>query len=127
MSRREKLIKSILTKGMEEESAKALDATLKLILSDMGSMYIKFWETEGPGLMCFQPDSDRTMFFMTFKELNSIYEHYETLNEHDLAETFRRILEAGQKINPEEKAGYIINDDKGIKYFEICYNQLSEN
>lgn len=127
MSRREKLIKSILTKGMEEESAKALDATLKLILSDMGSMYIKFWETEGPGLMCFQPDSDRTMFFMTFKELNAIYEHHETLNEHDLAETFRRILEAGQKINPEEKAGYIINDDKGIKYFEICYNQLSEN
>lgn len=127
MKRREQLIASVLTKGMEEESAKALDATLKLILSDMGSMYIKFWESEGPGVMCFQPDSDRTMFFITLKELNAAYEDYEQGNNHDLAETLNRILQAAQKINPTEKAGYIVNDDKGMKYFEICYSQLSEN
>lgn len=112
---------------MEQESAKALDATVKLILSDMGSLYIKFWEAEGPGVMCFQPDSDRTMFFITLKELHAAYEENEQSNNHDLAESLHRIIQAAQKIDPSEKAGYIVNDDKGMKYFEICYNQLSEN
>ena len=41
----------------------------------------------------------------------------------DLAESLRRILVAAQKINPEEKAGYIINDKEGIRYLEIDYNK----
>ena len=32
---------------------------------------------------------------------------------------------AAQKIDPTEKAGYVINDDEGIRYFEICYNTVS--
>ena len=48
-------------------------------------------------------------------------------NNGDLAETFRHILRAAQKINPEEKAGYVINDDEGIRYLEIDYNQQSES
>jgi hypothetical protein len=35
-------------------------------------------------------------------------------------------LAAAQKINPEEKAGYLINDDDGIRYLEIDYCQVSE-
>ena len=53
---------------------------------------------------------------MTLEELNSAKEAFERDNNHDLVETFRRILEAAQKIDPEEKAGYIINDDEGIRY-----------
>jgi hypothetical protein len=40
-----------------------------------------------------------------------------------MAESFRRILQAAQKIDPQEKAGYVINDDEGIRYFEIDYNK----
>jgi hypothetical protein len=100
-----------------------LDTTMRLILGDMGEMYIKFWETEGPGVMCFQPDSDRSMFFLTLEEIHAAKEKEERDNNGDLAESFRRILEAAQKINPAEKAGYMINDADGIRYLEIDYNQ----
>lgn len=60
---------------------------------------------------------------MTLKELDHAMESCERENNGDLAETFRRILQAAQKINPEEKAGYIINDKDGIRYVEIDYNK----
>jgi len=123
MNRREQLISKTLSPSMDEKEAKMLDTTMRLILGDMGEMYIKFWETEGPGVMCFQPDSERTMFFLTLEELHSAKETEERDNNGDLAESFRRILEAAQKIDPTEKAGYLINDDKGIRYLEIDYNK----
>jgi hypothetical protein len=126
MNRREKLITSVIGPELDETRSKMLDATMKLILGDMGGMYVKFWESEGPGVMCFQPDSDRTMFYLTLKELHSAQEQEEHANNGDLAETFRRILSAAQKIDPQEKAGYLINDGSGIRYLEIDYNKQSE-
>ena len=66
------------------------------------------------------------MFFWTLKEIHSAQEECEKENNGDLAETFRRILEAAQKINPLEKAGYVINDSEGIRYIEIDYNQEAD-
>jgi hypothetical protein len=123
MNRREKLISQTLSPAMDENEAKMLDTTMRLILSDMGKMYSKFWETEGPGVLCFQPDSERTVFFLTLEELHSAQEAEERNNNEDLAESLRRILVAVQKIDPEEKAGYIINDKEGIRYLEIDYNK----
>jgi hypothetical protein len=123
MNRREQLISKTLSPSLDEKEAKMLDTTMRLILGDMGEMYIKFWETEGPGVMCFQPDSDRSMFFLTLEEIHAAKEKEERDNNGDLAESFRRILEAAQKIDPAEKAGYIINDEEGIRYLEIDYNQ----
>ena len=40
--------------------------------------------------------------------------------------TNRRILAAAQKIDPTEKAGYVINDNEGLRYLEIDYNQVSD-
>jgi len=108
---------------MDENEAKMLDATMRLILSDMGKMYSKFWETEGHGILCFQPDSERTIFFLTLEELHSAQEAEERDNNGDLAESLRRILVAAQKIDPQEKAGYMINDKEGIRYLEIDYNK----
>ena len=122
MNRREQLISKTLSPSMGEKEAKMLDTTMRLVLGDMGEMYAKFWETEGPGVMCFQPDSDRTMFFLTLEELHCAQEAEERNNNGDLAESLRRILEAAQKIDPAEKAGYIINDAEGIRYLEIDYN-----
>ena len=123
MNRREKLISQTLSPSMDENEAKMLDTTMRLILADMGNMYAQFWETEGPGVLCFQPDSERTVFFLTLEELHSAQEAEERDNNGDLAESLRRILVAAQKINPEEKAGYIINDKEGIRYLEIDYNK----
>ena len=102
MNRREKLISQALSPAMDESEAKMLDTTMRLILADMGKMYAQFCEAEG---------------------LHSAQEAEERNNNEDLAESLRRILVAAQKIDPEEKAGYIINDKEGIRYLEIDYNK----
>ena len=127
MNRREKLIASVVGPELDETKTKMLDATIKLILGDMGEQYCKMWDAEGPGVMVFQPqDKGRSMFFWTLKEIHSAQEECERASNGDLAETFRRILGAAQKIDPLEKAGYVINDGDGIRYFEIDYNKASE-
>ena len=76
MSRREELLESVIGKDMDPASAKYADATIKLLLGDMGEQSIKFWETEGPGVMCFQPNnSERSMFWLTLKELHNAEEN----------------------------------------------------
>lgn len=128
MNRREKLIASVVGPELDETKTRMLDATIKLILGDMGDQYCKLWEVEGPGIMVFQPENkERSMFFWTLKELHSAQEECERGNNGDMAETFRRILSAAQKIDPTEKAGYVINDAEGIRYFEVNYNQVSES
>ena len=127
MNRRERLLASIIGPEMDETKVKMLDTTIKFILGDMGQQYIKMWKAEGPGVMVFQPtNKERSMFFLTLEELNSAKEDSERNNKDDLAESFRRILEAAQKINPQEKAGYVINDQQGMRYFEIDYNNLED-
>jgi hypothetical protein len=128
MSRREKLIASVIGPELDQEKAKMLDTTLKLILGDMGQMYAKFWEAEGPGVMCFQPEQvEKSMFYLTLKELHAAQEECEREDNGDLAETFRRILQAAQKIDPEESAGYILNDKEGIRFVAVDYNKVSED
>jgi len=127
MNRREKLIAAALGNDFDETKARMLDATIRLILGDMGQHYCKFWEHEGPGVMVFQPENmSKSMFFLTLKELHAAQEECEKDNDGDLAETFRRILEAAQKIDPTEKAGYLINDKDGIRYSEIDYNVMTD-
>jgi len=127
MSRREKLIASVIGPELDDAKVKMLDTTLKLMLGDMGEMYTKFWDAEGPGVMCFQPEQmERSMFYLTLKELNAAQEECEHESNGDLAETFRRILQAAQKIDPLEKAGYILNDKDGIRYLEVDYQTESE-
>ena len=70
MNRREQLIASVIGPEMDATKARMLDATIKLILGDMGEQYCQMWEHEGPGVMVFQPDnSERSMFFLTLKEI----------------------------------------------------------
>lgn len=127
MNKRERLLSTLLDKDFSQEKAKILDATVRFILSDMGKMYIDFWNTEGPGVMVFQPTSqERSMFYWTLQEIYSAKETCEQENNDDLAESLRRIFESAQKINPESSAGYIINDNDGIRYFQIEYNQLTD-
>jgi hypothetical protein len=126
MNRREKLIGQALGPDINDTKVKMLDATVRIILGDMGEHYYKMWEVEGPGVMVFQPkNKERSMFFWTLKEIHAAQESCESSNDGDMAETFRRILTAAQKIDPMEKAGYVIADHEGIRYFEIDYNQAT--
>jgi hypothetical protein len=127
MNRREKLLASVIGPELDQTKARMLDSTIRLILGDMGQTYCQMWELEGPGVMVFQPNNkERSMFFWTLKEIHSAQEDCERSNDGDLAESFRRILGAAQKIDPKEKAGYVINDEDGIRYFEIDYNQATD-
>jgi hypothetical protein len=127
MSRREKLIEAVIGPEMDQAKARMLNATLRLILGDMGQMYCKFWEAEGPGVLCIQPAYlDRPVIFLTLKELHAAQEESERENNGDLAETFRRVLSRAQKIDPKEKAGYLISDNGGLRYFEIDYNKVED-
>jgi len=127
MTRREDLLANLLDKDYSPEKAKILDTTVRFVLGDMGQMYLEFWDKEGPGVMVFQPQlEDRSMLYWTLGELHEAQEECEEANNDDLAESFRRILNAAQKIDPAEKAGYIINDHNGLRYFEINYNQVTE-
>jgi len=127
MNKRERLLSTLLDKDFSQKKAKILDTTVRFILSDMGKMYINFWNTEGPGVMVFQPTSqERSMFYWTLQEIHAAKEACEQESNDDLAESLRRIFESAQKIDPEASAGYIINDNDGIRYFQIDYNQLTE-
>ena len=128
MIRRERLLASIIGPEMDADKAKMLDTTIKFILGDMCVQYLKFWEAEGPGVMVFQPeDEKRSMFFLTLEEFHSAQEDSERSNQDDLGESFRRILNAAQKIQPEEKAGFIINDKEGMRYFEVDFQNVAES
>jgi hypothetical protein len=128
MNRREKLLSSVVGPELDDTKIKMLDTTIKFILGDMGQQYLKLWEYEGPGVMVFQPQNkERSMFFWTLKEIHAAQEECERENDGDLAESFRRIVQAAQKIDPNEKAGYVINDAEGIRYLEIDYNKAVEN
>ena len=127
MDRREEVIASVISPEMDKTKAKMLDGTVRLILGDMGQQYCKFWDAEGPGVLVFQPENkERSMFFMTLKEMHSAQEECERNDDGDMAESFRRILSAAQKIDPQEKAGYLINDQAGMRYFEVDYNKVAE-
>ena len=128
MNRRERLLASILGPEVDETKAKMLDTTIKFILGDMGMQYTKLWALEGAGVMVFQPNNkDRSMFYLTLVELNSAKEDAERNNNDDLVESFRRILDAVAKIDPDTKAGYVINDQQGMRYFEVDYDKLDES
>jgi hypothetical protein len=73
-----------------------------------------------------QPGQERAVVWMTLEELSSAADKLDSENKGDLAETFRRILNAAQRIKPDEKAGYIINDDSGLRYMEIDYNKTAD-
>ena len=78
--------------------------------------------------MVFQPNNkDRSMFYLTLEQLNSAKEDAERNNNDDLVESFRRILDAVAKIDPDTKAGYVINDQQGMRYFEVDYDKLDES
>lgn len=120
MNRREQLIASVIGKDLDPQKAAFLDTTIKFILADQGEQYLKFWQLKGPGVMRLIPTQERDTW-CTLEDLREDIRLCESLNNDDLGETLKRILDKAEQIDPKRVAGYMILDNEGIRYIEIDY------
>ena len=120
MNRREQLIASVIGKDLDPQKAAFLDTTIKFILADQGEQYLKFWQLKGPGVMRLIPTQERDAW-CTLEDLREDIRLCESLNNDDLGETLKRILDKAEQIDPKRVAGYMVLDNEGIRYIEIDY------
>ena len=120
MNRREQLIASVIGKDLDPQKAAFLDTTIKFILADQGEQYLKFWQLKGPGVMGLIPTQERDAW-CTLEDLREDIRLCESLNNDDLGETLKRILDKAEQIDPKRVAGYMVLDNEGIRYIEIDY------
>jgi hypothetical protein len=121
-SRRTKLIEQVLSSGPGDQSAQSLETVIKLILGDMGEFYYKFHQSDGPGVIVFQPKSkDASMFFMPVAALKDWRDDYK-----EGEQEIQKIIDAVIKIDPLKNSAYLILDDQGFRFCIIDYDQTKE-
>ena len=123
MNRRERLIASVIGEDMDPQKAAFLDTTIKFILADQGEQYLKFWDLKGPGVMRLNA-TQQTDSWCTLEDLRDDIRLCESINNEDLSESLKRILNRAEKINPKKMAGYMVLDKAGIRYLEIDYENM---
>jgi len=123
MNRRERLIASVIGEDMDPQKAAFLDTTIKFILADQGQQYLKFWDLKGPGVMRLNATQE-TDSWCTLQDLQDDIRLCESVNNEDLSESLKRILNRAEKIDPKKMAGYMILDKAGIRYIEIDYENM---
>ena len=123
MNRRERLIASVIGEDMDPQKAAFLDTTIKFILADQGEQYLKFWDLKGPGVMRLNA-TQQTDSWCTLEDLRDDIRLCESINNDDLSESLKRILNRAEKIDPKKMAGYMVLDKAGIRYLEIDYENI---
>jgi len=123
MNRRERLIASVIGEDMDPQKAAFLDTTIKFILADQGEQYLKFWDLKGPGVMRLNA-TQQTDSWCTLEDLRDDIRLCESINNEDLSESLKRILNRAEKIDPKKMAGYMVLDKSGIRYLEIDYENM---
>ena len=123
MNRRERLIASVIGEDMDPQKAAFLDTTIKYILADQGEQYLKFWDLKGPGVMRLNA-TQQTDSWCTLEDLRDDIRLCESINNDDLSESLKRILNIAEKIDPKKMAGYMVLDKAGIRYLEIDYENM---
>mgnify|MGYP005692951299 FL=1 len=123
MNRRERLIASVIGEDMDPQKAAFLDTTIKFILADQGEQYLKFWDLKGPGVMRLNA-TQQTDSWCTLEDLRDDIRLCESINNDDLSESLKRILNRAEKIDPKKMAGYMVLDKAGIRYLEIDYENM---
>ena len=125
MNRRERLIASVIGEDMDPQKAAFLETTIKFILADQGEQYVKYWNLKGPGVMRLnatqKPDA-----WGSLEDLRDDIRLCETVNNDDLSESLKRILNRAERIDPKKMAGYMILDKNGIRYVEIDYENYDK-
>ena len=123
MNRRERLIASGIGEDKDPQKAAFLDSTIKFILADQGEQYLKFWDLKGPGVMRLNA-TQQTDSWCTLEDLRDDIRLCESINNEDLSESLKRILNRAEKIDPKKMAGYMVLDKAGIRYLEIDYENM---
>tara|TARA_R100000664_G_C2727657_1_gene119119 strand:- start:167 stop:571 length:405 start_codon:yes stop_codon:yes gene_type:complete len=123
MNRRERLIASVIGSDMDPQKAAFLNTTIKFILADQGEQYLKFWKLKGPGVMRLNATQE-TDSWCTLEDLKDDIRLCESINNDDLSESLKRILNRAEQIDPSKLAGYMILDKDGIRYVEIDYENI---
>ena len=125
MNRREKLIASVIGPDMDPSKAAFLATTIKFILADQGEQYLKFWNLKGPGVMRLNPNQ-KVETWCSLEDIREDIRLCEAINNDDLAESLKRILNRAEKIDPKKKSGYMVLDKDGIRYLEIDYENFDK-
>ena len=125
MNRRERLIASVIGEDMDPQKAAFLETTIKFILADQGEQYIKYWNLKGPGVMRLNA-TQKTAAWCSLEDLRDDIKLCETVNNDDLSESLKRILNRAERIDPKKMAGYMILDKNGIRYVEIDYENYDK-
>ena len=124
MNRRERLIASVIGEDMDPQKAAFLETTIKFILADQGEQYVKYWNLKGPGVMRLNA-TQKTDVWCSLEDLRDDIRLCETVNNDDLSESLKRILNRAERIDPKKMAGYMILDKNGIRYVEIDYENYN--
>ena len=124
MNRRERLIASVIGEDMDPQKAAFLETTIKFILADQGEQYVKYWKLKGPGVMRLNA-TQKTAAWCSLEDLRDDIRLCETVNNDDLSESLKRILNRAERIDPKKMAGYMILDKNGIRYVEIDYENYN--
>ena len=125
MNRRERLIASVIGEDMDPQKAAFLETTIKFILADQGEQYVKYWKLKGPGVMRLNA-TQKTAAWCSLEDLRDDIRLCETVNNDDLSESLKRILNRAERIDPKKMAGYMILDKNGIRYVEIDYENYDK-
>ena len=125
MNRRERLIASVIGEDMDPQKAAFLETTIKFILADQGEQYVKYWNLKGPGVMRLNA-TQTTDAWCSLEDLRDDIKLCETINNDDLSESLKRILNRAERIDPKKMAGYMILDKNGIRYVEIDYENYDK-
>ena len=125
MNRRERLIASVIGEDMDPQKAAFLETTIKFILADQGEQYVKYWNLKGPGVMRLNA-TQKTDARGSLEDLRDDIRLCETINNDDLSESLKRILNRAERIDPKKMAGYMILDKNGIRYVEIDYENYDK-
>ena len=125
MNRRERLIASVIGEDMDPQKAAFLETTIKFILADQGEQYVKYWNLKGPGVMRLNA-TQKTDAWYSLEDLRDDIRLCETVNNDDLSESLKRILNRAERIDPKKMAGYMILDKNGIRYVEIDYENYDK-
>ena len=125
MNRRERLIASVIGEDMDPQKAAFLETTIKFILADQGEQYVKYWNIKGPGVMRLNA-TQKTDAWCALEDLRDDIRLCETVNNDDLSESLKRILNRAERIDPKKMAGYMILDKNGIRYVEIDYENYDK-
>ena len=123
MNRRERLIASVIGEDMDPQKAAFLDTTIKFILADQGEQYLKFGISKDLGVMRLNA-TQQTDSWCTLEDLRDDIRLCESINNDDLSESLKRILNRAEKIDPKKMAGYMVLDKAGIRYLEIDYENM---